>query len=255
MRKRVACSARIGDDETMTGSESTQPRAQPVDYDNDLGRFLTNQTATRLFSTSGDVHEPVAEHLQRQHAGGRVLDLGGGNGLLARHLQDRGMASVVLDQARYVATAPPPVVLADAERLPFADESFDAVAALWMLYHVADPVLVLREAARVLRPWGSFVACAPSRHNDPEFKAVLPEWGCRSTFDAEDAAELIDQVFDVVAVERWDAPLVSLREVAAVEKFLRGRGLSPEAAGEAATGFEPPVSVTKRGALVWGRVR
>ena len=70
----------------MTEPETTQPRAQPVDYDNDLDRFLTNQTATRLFSTSGDVHEPVAEHLQRQHSGGRVLDLGGGNGLLARHL-------------------------------------------------------------------------------------------------------------------------------------------------------------------------
>ena len=169
--------------------------------------------------------------------------------------KDRGMASVVLDQARYVATAPPPVVLADAERIPFTDESFDAVAALWMLYHLADPVLVLQEAARVLRAWGSFVACAPSRHNDPEFKAVLPDWGSKSTFDAEDAQELIDQVFDVVAVERWDAPLVSLRDVAAIEKFLRGRGLSPEVAGEAATEFEPPVTVTKRGALVWGRVR
>lgn len=230
----------------MTGPETTQPRAQPVDYDHDLDRFLTNQTATRLFSTSGDVHEPVAEHLRRQHAGGRVLDLGGGNGLLARHLKDRGLASVVLDQARYVATAPPPVVLADAERLPFADETFDAVAALWMLYHVAEPLVVLQQAARVLRPGGSFVACAPSRYNDQEFKAVLPEWGSRSTFDAEDAAELIGQVFDVVDVERWDAPLVSLRDAAAVEQFLRGRGLSPQAAGEAATGFERPMTVTKR---------
>lgn len=238
----------------MTGPETTQGREQPVDYDVDLDRFLTNQAATRLFSTSGDIHEPVAEHLHRQHAGGRVLDLGGGNGLLARHLKDRGMATVVLDQARYVATAPPPVVLADAERLPFADETFDAVAALWMLYHVAEPLAVLQQAARVLRPGGTFVACAPSRWNDPEFQGVLPGWGSRSTFDAEDAAELIGQVFDVVTVERWDAPLVSLRDAAAVEQFLRGRGLSPQAAGEAAVEFEPPMTVTKRGALVWARV-
>jgi len=164
------------------------------------------------------------------------------------------MATVVLDQARYVATAPPPVVLADAERLPFADETFDAAAALWMLYHVAEPIVVLQQAARVLKPGGSFVACAPSRYNDPEFKTVLPEWGSRSTFDAEDAAATIGQVFDVLDVERWDAPLVSLRDAAAVEKFLRGRGLSPQAAGEAALGFEPPMAVTKRGALVWARV-
>jgi ubiquinone/menaquinone biosynthesis C-methylase UbiE len=183
------------------------------------------------------------------HPGGRVLDLGGGNGVLAGHLQKRGLAGVVLDQAGYAATAPPPVVLGDAARLPFAGRVFDAVAALWMLYHVADPVRVLREAARVLRPGGSFVACTASRYNDPELQAVLPAWGSASTFDAEDAASIVGQVFEVVDVERWDAPLVSLPDAAAVARFLRGRGLRPEA------GFEPPVSVTKRGALVWARVR
>jgi SAM-dependent methyltransferase len=239
----------------MAGPDITHPRAQPVDYDNDLDRFLTNQTATRLFSTSGDVHESVAEHLYRQHGSGRVLDLGGGNGLLARHLQDRGMASVVLDQARYVATAPPPVVLGDAERLPFANETFEAAAALWMLYHVAEPGHVLQETARVMRQAATFVACAPGRYNDPEFKAVLPEWGSRSTFDAEDAVEVVGKVFEVVDVERWDAPMVSLGDPAAVEKFLRGRGLSPQAAASAAAAFEPPMTVTKRGALVWARRR
>jgi hypothetical protein len=131
----------------MPGSDVTPRRAAPVDYETDLDRFLTNQSATRLFSTSGDVHESVAARLRELHPGGRVLDLGGGNGVLARHLQDRGLASVVLDQAGYAATAPPPVVLGDAERLPFGAGVFHAVAALWMLYHVADPVQVLRVRA------------------------------------------------------------------------------------------------------------
>lgn len=239
----------------MTGPDQTPPRAQPVDYDSDLDRFLTNQAATRLFSAAGDLHEPVAERLHRQHEHGRVLDLGGGNGLLAEYLHQRGMASVVLDQARYVATAPGPVVWAVAERLPFTDDVFDAVAALWMLYHVAEPILVLEEATRVLRPGGSFVACAPSRYNDPEFEDVLPEWGSRSTFDAEDAVELVGRVFDVMEVDRWDAPLVSLPDAAAVTKFLRGRGLSPRAARGAASASAPPMTVTKRGVLVWARAR
>jgi SAM-dependent methyltransferase len=123
-----------------------------------------------------------------------------------------------------------------------------------MLYHVEEPVRVLEEAARVLRPGGSFVACAPSRYNDPEFKDVLPEWGSRSTFDAEHAAEVISHVFDVDEVERWDAPLVSLPDAAAIEKFLRGRGLSTQAADSAAPAFEAPMTVTKRGALVWARL-
>ena len=42
--------------------------------------------------------------------------------------------------------------------LPFGDESFDVVAALWMLYHVADVDKALAQIRRVLRPGGLFVA-------------------------------------------------------------------------------------------------
>jgi SAM-dependent methyltransferase len=239
----------------VTACGAAEPQAQPVDYDHDLARFIANQTATRLFSATGDLHEPVAVGLHRRHSSAWVLDLGGGNGLLARHLQERGLNGVVLDQARYVSAAPRPAVQADASAIPFRDESFDAVAALWMLYHFTDQALVLEEAARVLRPGGSFVACAPSRQNDPEFMNVLPQWGVSSTFDAENAVEVIGRVFDVVEAEHWDAPLISLPDVPAVAMFLRGRGMSTEAACAAAATYEPPMTVTKRGVLVWARVR
>lgn len=231
------------------------PRTRPADFDTDPDRFLASQAATRLFSSTGDVHEPVAARLHLQHPGGRVLDAGGGNGLLARQLLDRGLAGVVLDRAAYAATAPGQVVQADAGRLPFTDGTFDAVAALWMLYHLAEPARVLEEARRVLKPGGTFVACAPSRYNDPEFEEVLPDWGSRSTFDAEDAVDVVSQVFDVVDVVSWDAPLLSLPDLAAVSTCLRGRGLSPAAGARAAQQFEAPMTVTKRGVLVWARRR
>lgn len=232
----------------------TQPQPLPVDYDDDLGRFIANQTATRLFSATGDLHEPVARRLHQEQGSGRVLDLGGGNGLLAHQLRRCGLNSVVLDRAEYVATAPRPAVRADALAIPFRCEAFDAVAALWMLYHVADAALVLHEAARVLRRGGSFVACAPSRQNDPEFMDVLPRWGASSTFDAENAVEIVGRVFDVVDVERWDAPLISLPDAPAVAMFLRGRGLNAEMANASAAGYHPPMTVTKRGVLVWARL-
>lgn len=237
----------------VTTPEDPIPRARPVDFDSDVDRFLTSQAATRLFSSTRDVHASVAERLHQQHPHGRVLDVGGGNGLLARELLARRMVSLVLDRADYAATAPGQVVRADAARIPVQDATFDAVAALWMLYHLAEPVRALEEARRVLKPGGTFVTCAPSRYNDPELEAVLPDWGSRSTFDAEDAVDIVSQVFDVVDVERWDAALVSLPDVAAVATFLRGRGLSPDAASRAATSFSPPMTVTKRGVLVWAR--
>jgi SAM-dependent methyltransferase len=48
----------------------------------------------------------------------------------------------------------PDLRVADAERLPFADASFDLVWSWGVLHHTPDTALALREACRVLRPGG-----------------------------------------------------------------------------------------------------
>lgn len=222
----------------------------PVDYDCDPARFAANQAATARFSAMGDVHVPVAERLVSA-AATSVLDLGGGNGTLARLLAGRGIWTVVLDQAAYVEQAPRPAVRADAQRLPFTDGSFGAVAALWMLYHLHDPRLALVEAARVLLPGGTFVTCTSSRFNDPEVASALPDWGHAFTFDAESAPALVAGVFEVVDVQSWDTPMITLPDRVAVQLFLRGRGLPQHRAEQFAESFPTPLDVTKRGVLIW----
>jgi demethylmenaquinone methyltransferase/2-methoxy-6-polyprenyl-1,4-benzoquinol methylase len=44
------------------------------------------------------------------------------------------------------------LVVGQAERLPFPDESFDALTFTYLLRYVADPAATLRELARVLKP-------------------------------------------------------------------------------------------------------
>ena len=64
---------------------------------------------------------------------------------------------------------------ADAQSLPFPDASFDVVTARHMLYHVADIPLALREAHRVLRPAGRFLAVTNIRDNFGEYRKALNE--------------------------------------------------------------------------------
>lgn len=52
-------------------------------------------------------------------------------------------------------------VLGVAERLPFKDDSFDAVMSLNVLEHVKDPFQAARELIRVLKPGGELMCVAP----------------------------------------------------------------------------------------------
>jgi hypothetical protein len=104
-------------------------------------------------------------------------------------------------------------------------------------------------------PGGTFVACTSSRFNDPEFASALPDWGQPFSFDAETAPTLVADVFDVAEVQRWNAPLVTLPDTAAVELFLRGCGLPSAQAQHYAERLATPLTVTQRGALIWATRR
>ncbi len=228
-----------------------QPRAVPCDYDTDPGRWAANQ-AFRPPGTG--LSGRVTQRIIADDTAGPVLELGGGTGPLARELAGHGIQVVVADLAQgLLSQAPRPAVRTDARAAGFQTGSFGTVMAFWMLYHLTEPALALAEARRVLRPGGSFVACAPSRENDPELAAVLPGWGTPLTFDAENAAQQVGRFFQITGTESWDAPLIDLATADDVRRYLRGRGLTEEAAGRAAAQIPAPLRLTKRGTLIWAR--
>jgi len=63
--------------------------ALPTDYDEDPGRFAANQFATARYVARADVHHDVA-HRFTALGYRRVLDIGGGNGSLAKLLAALG---------------------------------------------------------------------------------------------------------------------------------------------------------------------
>lgn len=64
-------------------------------------------------------------------------------------------------------------LVADAQALPFPDESFDVVMARHMLPYVPDIERAIAEAVRVLRPGGQFLATANGAATMPEYESAL----------------------------------------------------------------------------------
>jgi len=222
-------------------------RTAPGDYDTNPDRFRTGSESPRKYG-QGDVHEDVAERIAGEGLS-PVLDLGCGEGRLCRLLEDRGITVIGLDSSRTMLSAVSSSrMLGDASDLPCRDGWFGAVAALYMLYHVPDPIVPLRECRRALRMGGLFVAVTTSRHNDPELADVLPQRP--SPFDAEEGPDMVRSVFGNVEVESWDAPLVHLPTEGALEEYLFGRGMPRSECGEAAKHVGAPIDITKRGCLV-----
>jgi ubiquinone/menaquinone biosynthesis C-methylase UbiE len=57
--------------------------------------------------------------------------------------------------------------VADAESLPFPDETFDLVVGHAVLHHIPDVELAMREVLRVLKPGGRFAFCGePTQRGD-----------------------------------------------------------------------------------------
>lgn len=101
----------------------------------------------------------LVERLPRD--GGHVLDVATGTGLVAAELLRRGFEVTGVDQsAEMLARARErfgpriELVEASAEKLPFADETFDHLTVTYLLRYVEDPGATLRELTRVVRSGG-----------------------------------------------------------------------------------------------------
>lgn len=106
--------------------------------------------------------EAIAGEWVRDHAHGRVLDVGCASRWIERWLLP-GCDYVGLDYpttGRDLYKARPDV-FADASALPLQDATFDTVVLLEVLEHLRRPREALCEAARVVRPQGKVLLSVP----------------------------------------------------------------------------------------------
>ena len=119
----------------------------------------------------------------------RLLELGCGVGAELRLLSERwpGLHLTGVDRSEvHLAAARDSLrgrdidlVQADATDLPFPDASFDRVITIWMLEHVADPAVVMKEALRVVKPDGLAIFTEVDNATfrfDPRVDAIADWW-------------------------------------------------------------------------------
>ncbi len=145
-------------------------------YDATWGRVFSAFYDRSLRATEeGGLGEMRRELLAQ--ARGRVLELGAGTGVNL-DLYPEAVEELVLVEPdphmakrlrAKLADSPRRATLVEdsAERLPFADASFDTAVATLVLCTIPDPAAALREAARVLKPGGELLFIEHVRAEQP----------------------------------------------------------------------------------------
>lgn len=102
-----------------------------------------------LRTVYGDIFDRIA----RRTVPGTTLEIGGGIGNLKERIENLVSSDIQF--------APWLDLVADAQKLPFADGALSNIVMLDVLHHIEYPALLFREASRVLRPGGRIIMAEP----------------------------------------------------------------------------------------------
>jgi len=110
----------------------------------------------------------------------RVLDVGCGTGFGTEGILEHTADVYGLDQSPHqlgkarekLGDDPVQFCLGDAERLPFADDTFDVVWSSGSIEYWPNPVTALRECRRVVRPGGDVLVVGPNYPKSSVFQKL-----------------------------------------------------------------------------------
>jgi len=170
----------------------------------------------------------------------RILELGCGHGLLWKENIGRipagwnitlsDFSPGMLDAAwrNLVVTGRPfQFKEIDAQSIPFEENTFDAVIANHMLYHIPDRPKALAEIRRVLKPNGRLIATTVGEHHMKEMSDWLSRVGAGKAsgmfsipFVLENGAGQLEQFFNHISLSRYEDHL-EITEVEPIIAYIR----------------------------------
>lgn len=154
-------SVSINFDRASTFYDAT--RGFPHGIDQHVARFIqsvadlnTHHTILEIGIGTGRISFPLAPHVHRIIG----VDI---STLMMHKLREKQNGEAI-----YLAQA-------DAHRLPFADMTFDAVVIVHVLHLVAEPVTVLKELGRVIKPGGKLIH-GRNKHHHNAVQVLVDAW-------------------------------------------------------------------------------
>ncbi len=103
-----------------------------------------------------------------------AADIGAGTGFITEGLTHKGLKVIAIDRSEEMiremkkklqGTGSIDCYIADAEYLPFRNESVDYVFSNMFLHHVENPPITIREMVRILKPSGKLIITDLIKHD------------------------------------------------------------------------------------------
>ena len=168
-------------------------------------------TTERLIPDLRESEPLLVSHMARYRfaapfvLGAMVLDVGCGCGYGTEYLATVGARRVIgvdiapeaIDYAhRHYASTDIDFLVCDATSIAVASEAIDTVVCLELLEHVANPVQLLQECQRVLKPAGKIILSTPNKDVfSPRRSRPVNPWHFRE-FSRQELINLLGRYFD-----------------------------------------------------------
>lgn len=173
---------------------------------------------------SGEEFQRLRRELLKQVVG-EVLEIGIGTGLNLTHygpnvsrvraVDPVSMLSARVAERHAAVQFPVEITHQKAERLPYADQTFDTVVSTWTLCTIPNPALALREVGRVLKPGCSFLFLEHGRSDDQKIAVwqdrlnpIQNVIGCGCNLNRQIDQLIIQAGLTIVHLDRFGMPNV-----------------------------------------------
>lgn len=138
----------------------------------DLSAFDYDKKESYLNSFEKNLLLPLLGDVKNK----KILDVGAGTGRLAVTLAKMEAEVTAIDVSQkmldelYKKNSKIKTIVGDAESLPFPDDSFDFVIAVFLIVHLKNPSMFFKEAYRILKDDGKLLITNINQKEPPEIK-------------------------------------------------------------------------------------